>query len=215
MPRFLGLNNRRVRLIGAALAAVLLIAVGYAAGYATPHFTAPGDDSAEAGFARDMTFHHSQAVRMSFLEYDRGDPSTPTGATLHRMAYDMGTSQQYQSGVMETWLQEWGLQPLSDHTAMSWVPDGKSMLQSDGRMPGLASPDEMKRLETVSGKDADVLYCQLMIRHHLGGLHMIRAVLDRTDRAEVVELAENMQRGQQGEVDQLRLLLKDLGGDPV
>jgi len=215
MPGFLDLTNRRARLFGAALVAVLLIAVGYAAGYATPHFTAPADDSAEAGFARDMTFHHSQAVRMSFLEYDRGDPSSTAGATLHRMAYDMATSQQYQSGVMEGWLREWGLQPLSDHTPMAWVPGGKSMLQSDGRMPGLASDEEMKRLETAVGKNADILFCQLMIRHHLGGLHMIRAVLDQSDRAEVVELAENMQRSQQGEVDQLRLLLKDLGGDPV
>jgi uncharacterized protein (DUF305 family) len=215
MPSLSILDNRRARLFGAALVAVLLLVAAYAAGYATPHFTAPGDDSPEAGFARDMTYHHSQAVRMSFLEYDRGDATSTTGATLHRMAYDMATSQQYQSGVMESWLADWGLESVSTPATMSWVPDGKSMLQSDGRMPGLASDDEMKRLEAANGKDADILFCQLMIRHHLGGLHMIRAILDLTDRAEVVELAENMQRSQQGEVDQLRLLLKDLGGDPV
>jgi uncharacterized protein (DUF305 family) len=195
----------RARLIVAALAAVLLLGVGYAAGVLAPRLTTPGDDSAEAGFAWDMSIHHSQAVRMSFLEYRQGD-----NATVRLMAYDIATSQQYQIGVMETWLSSWRLPLTSDRPPMSWLPEGKRALQPDGRMPGLASPDEMKQLEAATGHQADVLFCQLMLRHHLGGLHMVDEVLKRTDREEVRRLAMAMRNGQQSDVEALRQMLKNL-----
>jgi uncharacterized protein (DUF305 family) len=200
----------RARWILTALAAVALLLVGVGIGYVTPILTAPGTDSPEAGFARDMTVHHGQAVHMGMVEYDRGqDP------TLRRMAYDIATSQQYQIGVMEGWLREWRLPLTTDRKPMAWVPNGQNMLQADGRMPGLASRDELKRLEEASGRDADVLFCQLMLRHHLGGIHMIDAVLAETDNDRVRELAEQMRNAQAGEIEALRELLKALGAQPL
>lgn len=204
------LAGRRARLIAAALAALLLVAVGYAAGRLTPTFSAPGDASAEAGFARDMTVHHAQAVHMSIVEYDRGENSS-----VRRMAYDVATVQQYQMGVMEGWLHEWGLPLTTDRDPMSWISSGKRMMQSDGRMPGLASRDEIKQLEQASGRAADILYCQLLLRHHLGGIHMLDEVLRAADDHEVTELATAMRNSQQGEIEALRLSLKSLGADPV
>ena len=46
---------------------------GYAGGLLTPPLTRPGDDSVEAGFARDMTTHHAQAVEMSADRVPVGD----------------------------------------------------------------------------------------------------------------------------------------------
>lgn len=195
----------RARVLTTALAALVLIALGFAAGWLTPTLRAPDDGSAEAGFARDMSVHHAQAVHMAFVEYDRGG-----NQTVRRLAYDMATSQQYQIGVMETWLTQWGLPLTSDKPRMGWVPGGSAMLQPDGRMPGMPTNDEMKRLENASGRDADVLFCQLMIRHHLGGIHMIDAVLKQTNDKRVRELAESMRVGQQGEVDILERLARDL-----
>jgi uncharacterized protein (DUF305 family) len=200
----------RARQILVAVAAVVLILLGVGIGYATPILTAPGSDSAEAGFARDMTVHHSQAVHMGMVEYDRGQDST-----LRRMAYDIATSQQYQIGVMEGWLREWRLPLTTDRRPMAWVPNGQSMLQADGRMPGLASRDELKRLEEASGRDADVLFCQLMLRHHLGGIHMIDAVLAETGNDRVRDLAQQMRNAQSGEIEALRELLKALGAQPL
>ena len=83
------------------LAGVLVfgLIVGLAAGLLGPRLRTPGDDSAEAGFLRDMSTHHRQAIHMAMVEYDRGqDP------WLKRMGYDIATSQQYQVGVMEGWL---------------------------------------------------------------------------------------------------------------
>ena len=70
--------------------------------------------------------------------------------------------------------------------------------------------DELKRLEAASGKDADILFCQLMLRHHLGGIHMIDAVLDESDNDTVRELAQQMRNSQQGEIEALRELLTSL-----
>lgn len=204
------LGTGRTRILSITLIAVLLLGVGYGAGLLTPRLRAPGDDSVEAGFARDMSVHHAQAVRMSILEYANGENDT-----VRRLAYDMATSQEYQMGVMETWLQHWHLAPTTDRDPMSWVPKYKTMMQADGRMPGMASNDEMTRLEKAKGRDADILFCQLMIRHHLGGIHMINTVLAESDVDEVRALATSMKNGQQAEVDALNLLLKGLGAQPL
>jgi uncharacterized protein (DUF305 family) len=204
------LSTQRTRLIAVVLAAALLIGFGYAAGRLSPLFTAPGDDSPEAGFARDMSVHHAQAVHMSLVEYDRGENSS-----IRRLAYDIATSQQYQIGQMETWLQEWHLPLTTDRPPMAWMPASERQLQADGRMPGLASTDELRRLEAASGHDADVLFCQLMLRHHLGGIHMADAVLALTDDDRVVDMATRMRNTQSGEVEALRLSLRNLGAEPA
>jgi len=204
------LGTGRTRIVSIALIVVVLLGVGYGAGLLTPRLRAPNDDSAEAGFARDMSVHHAQAVRMAILEYANGDNDT-----VRRLAYDMATSQEYQMGVMETWLQQWNLPQTTDRSPMEWVPHYQSMMQSDGRMPGMASTEEMTKLEKTKGKDADILFCQLMIRHHLGGIHMIDAVLAASDVSEVRTLATSMRNGQQAEVDALNLMLKGLGSQPL
>ena len=209
VARPMGWSRRTLVALGVAGALVLLVA-GFLAGQWAPILTAPADDSAEAGFARDMSTHHRQAVHMGMVEYDRGqDP------TVRRIGYDIATTQQYQVGVMEGWLRDWRLPDTTDRAPMAWVPGGKEMLQPDGRMPGLASRDELARLEAASGKDADILFCQLMLRHHLGGIHMIDAVLDASDDDRVRELAEQMRQAQQGEIEALRELLKVLGAQPL
>ena len=97
----------------------------------------------------------------------------------------------------------------------SAMPRFPQINASRGGMPGLASRDELTRLEAASGKDADILFCQLMLRHHLGGIHMIDAVLDLSDNDRVTELAGQMRQAQQGEIEALRELLKVLGAQPL
>src|ERR1043165_1264428 len=75
----------------------------------------PRDDSAEAGFARDMATHHAQAVEMSFVIRDKShDEATRT------LAYDIIVTQSAQRGVFMGWLQEWGLSQASTTPRMAW-----------------------------------------------------------------------------------------------
>ncbi|HLL67275.1 MAG TPA: DUF305 domain-containing protein [Micromonosporaceae bacterium] len=202
--------SRRARLILGALAAVVGLTLAFAAGYFGPRFTAPGDDSAEAGFARDMAQHHAQAVEMAMYGY-RLSPSEQ----VRIMAYDMVTSQQWQIGAMQTWLEEWRLSPSRTGSAMEWMPNGAAEVQPDGRMPGMATTTELMQLQAAKGREFDILFCQLMLRHHLGGVHMAQAILKLTDHEHVRSMAEKVIATQQKENDILAHLLQDYGAKPL
>lgn len=192
-----------------ALAVVVGLLLGYLAGLLTPSLRAPGNDSAEAGFARDMTVHHGQAVEMGMIAYQKA-----TDPEVREVAYDIVTNQQGQVGIMARWLEEWRLSPSSSRPRMAWMPEGSAALQ-DGRMPGMATNAELDRLRAATGQQADVLFVQYMLRHHIGGIHMVDGLLKQSDRPEVVQLATVMKNGQQAEVGMFRNLLEKLNAQPL
>ncbi len=203
-------SPRRAYLILGAFAAVLILGAGFAIGYLTPMFTRPGDTSADAGFARDMSIHHAQAVEMGMFAYRKA-----TDPELQTMGYDIATTQQYQIGLMQGWLDEWHLSYTSSTGAMSWMPDGKQSLLPDGRMPGMASTDELNKLKAATGKDFDILFCQLMLRHHLGGVHMADEAINLVKDQRVKTLAEQIKQAQQQEITTLSSKLRDFGAQPL
>lgn len=202
--------TRRARLILGALAGAVALALAFSVGYFGPRFTTPGDSSPEAGFARDMSQHHGQAVQMALYAYRLAGDSQ-----IRTMGYDIATTQQYQIGQMQTWLEDWRLSPNRSDPAMAWMPNGMGELQSDGQMPGMASTAELTRLSSSTGKDFDVLFCQLMLRHHLAGVHMTQGVLAVTDDARVRSLAQAIVAGQQNEINILNNLLQQMGAKPL
>ncbi|MET7401743.1 DUF305 domain-containing protein [Dactylosporangium sp. NPDC005572] len=192
------------------LAAVLLLVTGVAIGYLVPNLRKPGDDSIDAGFARDMSTHHAQAVEMAMFAFRLGDSEH-----VRTLGYDIAASQQWQIGQMQTWLVEWHLSPTTSTRPMAWMPDGQNALQSDGRMPGMASKAELDKLKSSKGKNFDALWCQLMLRHHLGGIHMAEVAATKASDPEVRDAAEKMRVSQQYDISQLTELLKDLGAQPL
>lgn len=204
------LESRRVRLLAGVLAALLLIGAGFALGSVLRTFNQPDDDSADAGFARDMSVHHAQAVEMGMFAFRKAQD-----AELQIIGYDIATTQQYQIGMMQTWLDGWHLSPTPPKGLMSWMPDGSRALLPDGRMPGMATNDEIERLKGTTGKDFDILFCQLMIRHHLGGIHMADEAIKLVKDDRVKLLAQQIEAAQQLEVTTLTQKLKDLGGQPL
>src|SRR5215470_16774752 len=147
------LSSRRSRMIAGAAVAVLLLLVGFGAGLLTRPGT-PGDDSPEAGFARDMSTHHAQAVEMGMIAYQNAtDPDVRT------LGGDIAITQQGQIGVMSTWLKDWGLDVNTTRQPMAWMPNGQKELVNN-LMPGMATRDEVKKLENATGKQVDILFCQ-------------------------------------------------------
>jgi uncharacterized protein (DUF305 family) len=196
-------------LVTVAVAVVLALAVGYVAGLLTPSLRTPGDSSPEAGFARDMSTHHAQAVQMAMVAYQRA--STPE---VRQIAYDIATTQENQVGIMHTWLDHWGDSINSTNLPMAWMPEGSTALEN-GLMPGMATPAQLRQLQAATGTQVDILFCQLMLRHHLGGLHMVDGIMAETHDGEVRDLATAMRNGQSGEVVRLRELLTGLGAKPL
>jgi uncharacterized protein (DUF305 family) len=203
---FLGTRNGRI--IAGALAAVALLAIGFGAGLLTRPGT-PGDDSAEAGFARDMSTHHAQAVEMGMIAFQKA--SLPEVRTL---GGDIALTQKGQIGVMSTWLKDWGLDVNTTRPPMSWMPNGQAELVNN-LMPGMATREEVAKLNSATGKQVDILFCQYMLRHHLGGIHMVDDVLAQNPRPEVRDLAQTMKQNQTAEVSVLRTLLTQLGAQPL
>ncbi|MEU2987735.1 DUF305 domain-containing protein [Micromonospora aurantiaca] len=192
-------------------AALVVFAVGVAVGLLVPAVRAPGDTSADAGFARDMATHHAQAVEMSMIVHARTDD--PEVATL---AMDIALTQQAQIGIMRTWLTQWGLPPTGSQPAMAWMNDMNGMdhggadATGAAPMPGMATKAEITQLRETTGRNVDIRFAELMIRHHRGGLAMVEAILAAEPRPEVRDLAARMRAGQQAEITALQKLLDRL-----
>ncbi|MGB2569802.1 DUF305 domain-containing protein [Micromonospora citrea] len=199
-------SARRFGTLALAAAVVVGLLLGYAGGLLTPTLTRPGDTSAEAGFARDMTSHHAQAVEMGLIAFQRG-----TDPEVRQVGGDIATGQQGEIGTMQTWLRSWGLDPTGSEPAMAWMPDGKAGVQN-GLMPGMATPEEMAKLRAAQGAELDRLFLQMMIKHHLGGIHMIQGILDAGGDDDVLKVAQTMKNTQQTDLVNLQNALKRLGG---
>ncbi len=161
----------------------------------------PGDDSAEAGFARDMIVHHAQAVEMAEIVRERTESEE-----IRILATDIALTQQGQIGQMQGWLAVWGLPATGAEPAMSWMGH-----PNEGRMPGMARPEEINELREVSPEEADIRFLQLMIPHHQAALGMTEAILERTDRPEVERLAGAIATSQQAEIEAMQELLQSRG----
>ncbi|SIR62677.1 DUF305 domain-containing protein [Micromonospora avicenniae] len=199
-------SRPRLGLVGIAVAVVVALLLGYAGGLLTPRLTRPGDDSVEAGFARDMTAHHAQAVEMGMLAFQRG-----TDPEVRQIGGDIASGQQGEIGIMQTWLRSWGLDPTGSQPRMAWMADGAGLVKN-GLMPGMATPQEMEKLRAAQGREFDLLFLNMMINHHLGGVHMIDGVLDAGDEPEVLRTAQIMKNTQQTDLTNLQNAKKRLGG---
>ncbi|MGW2640966.1 DUF305 domain-containing protein [Streptomyces sp. NPDC001348] len=202
-----------MRLVGwvAGAAAAALVAAG-AITYAVAEdgdsgTSTPGAESADAGFARDMAVHHQQAVEMSYIVRDR-----TKNEEVRRLAYDIAQTQANQRGMLLGWLDLWGLPKVSAEPPMTWMGMGDMPAGKDGAlMPGMATNTDLKKLQTLSGKQAEVLYLRLMTDHHKGGIHMAEGCVAKCTVGVEKRLAQGMVDAQQSEIQLMADMLKERG----
>lgn len=218
-------GSGRLPVIIAATLAVLL--VGAAGGMLVTlarvgNDAAPGGDSVDVGFAQDMRVHHLQAVTMAGIERGR----TADG-DLRNLAFDIESTQLSQASEMSGWLTVWEQRSLPEAGAghMEWMSEGGAHGHSDGeggqttgavqRMPGMATTEEVNRLRKLSGTELDVLFLQLMIRHHEGGTEMAEYAAEHASKGYVRNLADKIVESQQYEVDLMTAYLAQRGAQPL
>ncbi|MEW2554207.1 DUF305 domain-containing protein [Streptomyces zhihengii] len=193
------------------------------AGGGTPAASTPSSASADAGFARDMSVHHQQAVEMSFVVRDRTDDEE-----VRRLAYDIANTQANQRGMMLGWLDLWGLPKVeAGSEPMAWMHGdggasghaGHGGAADDAEdaplMPGMATKAEMAKLAGLDGKEAEVYYLQLMITHHNGGVAMAEGCVRLCEVGTERSLAQGMVDAQRSEVELMVGLLKKRGAQPL
>lgn len=170
----------------------------------------PSADSADAGFARDMAVHHQQAVEMSYIVRDRTKDEE-----VRRLAYDIAQTQANQRGMMLGWLDLWKLPKVSSDAPMTWMGMGDMASGEDGAlMPGMATNTEMKKLGSLSGKQAEIFFLQLMTDHHKGGIHMAEGCVDKCTVDVEKDLAQGMVNGQESEIALMTDMLAERGAKP-
>lgn len=222
---------------GTAVLLALLFAaaatVAAASGDRDPADRTPALHSADAGFARDMAVHHQQAVEMSFVVRDRTQDEA-----VRSLAYDIANTQANQRGMLLGWLDLWGLpKVVAGEPPMAWMTasegpeghegpgghagyDGSSGHAGHGAakpgalMSGMATKEEIARLGAASGRDAEVLYLQLMTDHHVGGVAMARGCAEQCVTPAERDLARGMVEAQQSELTLMADMLKQRGAAP-
>lgn len=209
--------TRRLAILIVACIAVVA-GCGSDGGSGSDRMATPGDTSVEAGFARDMSTHHAQAVAMAEAIRDRTDDPD-----LRLLATDIALGQQSQIGRMTGWLDEWGLSVSSSNEVMAWMDAGmdEEMPGMDmsaghldpvtGLMPGMATRPQVSALSTLPVAEAEISFLQLMIAHHTAGSDMAEIVLTLTDHPSVVRLANSMITSQRNEISVMQEMLAKRG----
>lgn len=176
------IENRRA-LFFSALMVIAFLAVAFQ-GVELPE--ANGQDAefnrADLMFMNMMIIHHDQAIEMSELASRRTE-----NQNILELAENISEAQRNENEKMASWLREAGFRrPTNGH-----------------RMAGMASSEEMRQLENSEGREFDMLFSELMIEHHVGGIQMARAVVENGKSEKVEELAQTMIDVQQEEVNKM------------
>lgn len=206
--------SRALRLTLLSILAVAALAIAGAAGWLLGHHSSSAsptitESSVDAGFARDMSAHHDQAVQMA--GYTRDHTTDPS---VKLIAYDVETDQYVELGQMQGWLDSWGLSRSSTIPQMAWM-QGTHQLESDGLMPGIATQPQINKLLHLTGKPLDIYFLQLMIHHHQGGIPMAQYAAAHATEPYVRNLAQQMVQNQSGEIVTMEQLLRGLGASPL
>ena len=200
------MTRLRTVLVGVIAATAMVIAVTAGDVWGRSR-SSPGPTAVDVGFARDMSTHHEQAIAMASQVRD-----TTTDARVRATAFDIETAQISELGAMTGWLAERDISP-NTRTRMAWM--GGHAHGTGSTMPGMATPAQLRALSRSSGRVMDVLFLQLMLRHHQGGIDMAMYASEHASSSYLRSLAARMYGVQTGEIINIEQLLRQLGGAPL
>ncbi|GAB3851489.1 DUF305 domain-containing protein [Nocardioides maradonensis] len=209
-------RRRTVPLLALAVVAVVAIVAAVVAGFALGRGSAPAPatsrpSAVDVGFSQDMAVHHEQAILLSTLAQTRGT------RTVRTIANGILAGQSQELGALRGWLRLWG-EPAVDPQPMAWMGGERVMPGMPGMvmpMPGMATGGQLTRLAQLQGRRFDVLFLQLMIRHHQGGILMAADARQHAALGVVRDAAASMIVQQVEDIGAMRALLRADGGRPL
>ncbi|SEE24247.1 DUF305 domain-containing protein [Ruania alba] len=148
-------------------------------------------NDADVMFAQMMIPHHEQAIEMSELVLENGSGD----AEVTSLAEDIMAAQGPEIEQLDTWLEDWGAEPMADEMA--------GMDHGDGMM----SEEDMAALDSASGTEADELFLEQMIVHHEGAVQMAQGEVEDGENADAIALAEQIIEAQNIEITLMQDLL--------
>tara|TARA_B100001996_G_scaffold37031_2_gene27396 strand:+ start:21 stop:2402 length:2382 start_codon:yes stop_codon:yes gene_type:complete len=159
--------------------------------------------AADVEFLQGMIVHHYQAFLMSEMA-----PSRTNNQTILDLAGRIDASQIDEIDFMEKWLTE----------RMKTVPDPSEEKHSHHhKMMGMATPEQMMKLQASNATDFDRLYLNLMIRHHDGAIDMVDRLNEFPGSAydpQLYEFVTDLENDQAVEIERMNGILISLSDDP-
>ncbi|NMR31205.1 DUF305 domain-containing protein [Crystallibacter degradans] len=208
----------------AVAAAVALSGCGGGGGGTSPETTAPAapttaatsasaaeHNSMDTMFAQMMIPHHQQANEMSeiILAKDGIDPK------ITDMANEMIAKQTSEIQTMQGWLTAWNEPSTMSGSASPGMsgPDMEGMTGSPS--PGMSgmpemkmmTPEEMEKLESAQGAEAEELFLTQMSAHHESAIQMAEHQVENGSNPEAVALAEQIIEDQEAEIQEMKDML--------
>jgi len=182
---------------------------------------APKDapSAVDIGFAQSMSAHHEQALQMALRMIDG------KATALAGFAQNIAVVQQFERGQMQGWLRLWNQSPQAGHD-MGWLRLGQAPLEPAlkqylidcGRTPsgmvGLATEVEIEQLRQLQGRARDLLFLNLMMKHHAGALPMARFAAREGQSAAVREMAQRIELDQAEEIGRMQQMIAVLAATP-
>ncbi|HVM19504.1 MAG TPA: DUF305 domain-containing protein [Egibacteraceae bacterium] len=185
------MSRRRLLLALVAGSALILTACG---GGEDPALTPPAGteggstsfNDADVDFLQAMIPHHDEATQMAEMVSERTEREE-----LRAFAQKIIADQSTEIDEMRSMLEAAGAEEAPAH----------DMENMDGQMDA----SEMTALEQSGGQEFDLMFLDMMIRHHQGAVDMAEQVIDEGENAQVADLANRIIDAQQAEIQQMEV----------
>ena len=173
--------EQRKYFIGAALL------IGVLAGLALVQMPEKGSQDREFNrndlmFMNMIIVHHDQAIEMAEMAENRTNNSD-----ILKLSNNISDAQREENQQMKQWMRSLGYEPGNHH-----------------RMAGMASQEEMQRIENSEGAEFDRIFAELMIEHHRGGIEMARNFRKAGKHTELQQMQTQMIETQQKEIEKMQ-----------
>ncbi|WP_435200222.1 DUF305 domain-containing protein [Janibacter sp. GS2] len=156
-------------------------------------------NSADVDFLQDMIVHHAQAVVMGdIVKGTLTDPKVT--AIASRISDEQKPEMRGMARTLTSWKED--VPPQAENPTFG-MRNGHS---SHGSMPGMATTQQLERLERATGADQDRLYLDLMIRHHQGALTMSTTLSRQGADERTGELGDDITVTQTKQIEQMKAM---------
>jgi uncharacterized protein (DUF305 family) len=155
--------------------------------------------ASDVRFMQGMIGHHAQALEMTALVASRTKRED-----MRLLARRIELSQADEITLMQRWLGSHGATAPDLHAHHA---HGATL------MPGMLTPEEMKRLEAAQGPEFDRLFLEFMIKHHDGALVMVMELFSADgagEEPEIFAFASDVDSDQRVEIDRMSAMLLEM-----
>ena len=169
---------------------------------------------ADVKFLQGMIVHHEQAILMSSMVGKRTN-----NPTIVDLADRIDASQEDEISFMEGWLKDRdeNIPGENDHHKMDHHDMSHHDMDMHLEMVGMASPEQLNKLENSKSTDFDRLFLQLMIAHHDGALEMVKELKKFSGAAYdpiLNEFVSDLVNDQGVEIERMNTIAVGLSDDP-